>query len=97
MSAKRDIFTRIFILYAFIIVLAAIILEVYITAAVRGNYIATHEASLLIQASLMSEDIPFASPARLDGLCKHLKDVTGARVTVIAPDGTVRGDSDKHS
>lgn len=97
MSAKRNIFTRIFILYAFIIVLAAIILEVYITAAVRGNYIATHEASLLIQASLISEEIPFASSARLDDLCKHLKEVTGARVTVIAPNGTVRGDSDKHS
>jgi two-component system phosphate regulon sensor histidine kinase PhoR len=97
MSEQRNIFTRIFILYAIIIVLAAIILEVYITAAVRGNYIATHESSLLIQASLISEEIPFASSARLDDLCRHLKDVTGARVTVIAPDGTVRGDSDKHS
>lgn len=97
MSEQRNIFTRIFILYAIIIVLAAIILEVYITAAVRGNYIATHEASLLIQASLISEELPFTSPARLDDLCRHFKDVTGARVTIIAPDGTVRGDSDKHS
>jgi len=97
MSEQRNIFTRIFILYAFIIVLAAVILEVYITAAVRGNYIATHEASLAIQASLISEEVPFASPARLDGLCKHLKEMTGARVTVISPEGTVRGDSDKHS
>ncbi|MEK6743799.1 MAG: ATP-binding protein [Nitrospirota bacterium] len=97
MTGKRNIFTRIFILYAFIIVLAAIILEVYITAAVRGNYISTHEASLVIQARLISEEVPFASPARLDDLCKHLKVVTGARVTIIAPDGTVRGDSDRHS
>jgi len=97
MSEKRNIFSRIFILYAFIIVLAAIALEVYITAAVRGNYIATHEASLSIQARLVSEEVPFASPARLDELCKHLKDITGARVTIIAPDGEVRGDSDKHS
>ena len=97
MSEKKNIFTRIFLLYAFIIVLAAIILEVYITAAVRGNYIATHEAGLIIQARLISEEVPFAPPARLDDLCKHLKEVTGARVTVIAPDGTVRGDSDKQS
>jgi len=97
MSAKRSIFTRIFILYAFIIVLAAIILEVYITAAVRGNYIATHKESLFIQADLISQEIPFPSTARLDELCRHFKDVTGARVTVVAPDGTVRGDSDKHS
>ena len=97
MSGKKNIFTRIFFLYAFIIVLTAIILEVYITAAVRGNYIATHEASLITQANLISEKVPFASPARLDDLCKHMKKMTGARVTVIAPDGTVRGDSDKHS
>ena len=97
MSEQRNIFTRIFILYAIIIVLAAIILEVYITAAVRSNYIATHESSLSIQASLISEEIPFATPGRLDDLCRHLKEVTGARVTIIAPDGTVRGDSDKHS
>ena len=97
MNAERNIFSRIFILYAFIIVLAAIIMEVYITAAVRGNYIATHEASLLIQAGLISEKISFTSPARLDNLCQHLKETTGARVTVIAPDGVVRGDSDKHS
>lgn len=97
MNVKKDLFTRIFILYAFIIFLAAILLEVYITAAVRGNYIATHEASLVIQANLISEEVPFASSARLDDLCKRLKEVTGARITVIAPDGAVRGDSDKHS
>ncbi len=97
MSAKKNIFTRIFMPYVFIVVLAVIILEVYITSAVRGTYIAEREASLSIQSHLISEQLPFASSARLDDLCRHLKEVTGARVTVIAPNGTVRGDSDKHS
>jgi len=97
MSASRNIFTRIFVLYAIIIVLAAVILELYITAAVRGNYIAIHKASLMIQAGLISEQIPFDSSARLDDLCQHLKELTRARVTIIDNDGTVRGDSDKHS
>lgn len=91
---RQGIFRRIFILYAIIILLAVLLTELYITNTVRENYINNLEENLSIQAGLISDSIPFQSPSPIDDLCRRLKDASGARVTVIAMNGRVIGDSD---
>ncbi len=91
---KRGIFRRIFIRYAVILALAALFIELFITNMVRESYILELENSLAIQGRLIARTIPFRTPSRLDEICKQIKQDTGARITVIAPDGNVVGDSD---
>jgi len=94
---RQGIFKRIFILYAFIILLAVLFTELYITKAVRDNYIDNLKANLSVQATLISSSIPFRSRSPIDVLCRRLKEASGARITVIAPNGKVIGDSDTAS
>ena len=95
MSGKGNIFTRIIVLYVLIIALAALFMEVYITSAVRINHIAAKEDSLSIQAEVIAKEVSIAPRERLDDLCTRLKEMTGARITVIAGNGRVLGDSDR--
>ncbi len=55
------------------------------------------EIHLLSQATLISNDISFKDQPSLDNLCKQFKEQTGFRVTIIALDGRVLGDSDNES
>lgn len=91
---RQGLFRRIFILYAVIIVLAIASIAPYITDAVRANHITELEKNLLIQATLISNNLSFRTRAPLDDACRRLKEETGSRVTIIALDGTVLGDSD---
>lgn len=93
---KKGIFRRIFILYAVVILLAAFFVEIYIASAVRDNYVANLKQNLAVQITLISKNISF-SQTNLDNLCKQIKKDTAARVTVIADDGKVIGDSDTDS
>jgi two-component system phosphate regulon sensor histidine kinase PhoR len=94
---KRHIFRRIFLLYAFILLLSVILIELYITSVVRSDYINSLKDSLSIQAGLVSENISFNPPTVLDELCRHIKEKTGARITIIDMSGKVLGDSDNDS
>jgi two-component system phosphate regulon sensor histidine kinase PhoR len=94
---KRGIFRRIFITYTLILLLAVVLIELSITNAVRENTIHDLQNNLAVQAKLISDDIPFEASSPLDGLCRRLKETTGARVTIIAPDGKVLGDSETDS
>lgn len=93
---KKGIFRRIIILYALVILLAAFFVEIYITSAVRENYIDNLKQNLAVQINLISKSIPFEQ-SDLGPLCRQIKEETGARVTVIAGDGKVMGDSDTDS
>lgn len=93
---KRGIFRRTFILYAVVMVLAVVFVELYITSAVRESYIENLKKTLLAQISLVSKDLSFAAK-NLDDLCRQVKTITGARVTIIGKDGRVLGDSDSAS
>jgi len=53
--------------------------------------------NLSVQAALISESISFNTAESLDGLCRHLKEKTGTRVTLIDMAGKVLGDSDNDS
>ena len=94
---NRGIFRRIFVLYAMVMLLAILFIEVYITAALREDHIETLRDTLALQAALIADRLSFRAAAPLDNTCKQLKEQTGARITVIALDGSVLGDSDTPS
>lgn len=93
----RSLFPRIFILYCAILLLALAAMELTMANAVRTNSIDSLRRSLEVQAELIGRSVPFRAPAPLDGLCGEFKQATHARVTVVAPDGRVLGDSDHES
>jgi len=92
---KQGIFKRIFILYGVILFLSVLITEVFVTGAVRTSYINTLRDNLSTQAMLISHEVTFHSPAPMDILCRQLKEITRARVTILAMNGRVIGDSDR--
>jgi two-component system phosphate regulon sensor histidine kinase PhoR len=93
----RGIFRRIFILYAIIMVLAVLVTELYIPDTVRENHIKNLGDNLAVEVALIADDISFRTSSPLDDLCRQLKQKMGSRVTVIALDGRVLGDSDTDS
>lgn len=94
---RRGIFRRIFILYAVIVLLSVLFIENSVTNIIKEHYIASLNQNLIVQASLIAERIPFHSRQSIDDICKALNAKTAARVTIIALDGTVLGDSDADS
>ncbi len=94
---NRGVFKRIFILYAVLILLAFLFVEITIAGAIREHYLAGLKQNLTVQASLIADSISFDSRRSIDDQCKKLKEKTGARITVIALDGRVIGDSDSIS
>jgi two-component system phosphate regulon sensor histidine kinase PhoR len=93
---KVRIFRRIFLIYAVVLLMAGLFTELYITSAVRGNYISILQEHLVDMMPLIARTVSFSSP-NLDDLCRTLKHEVRARVTVILPDGRVTGDSDHDS
>jgi len=94
---KRHIFRRVFLLYALILLLSVIFIDLYITGIIRSGYINNLKDNLSVQAGLISENISFDPSGVLDEQCRHMKEKTGARVTVIDMNGKVLGDSDHES
>jgi len=93
---KSNIFRRIFVLYAVLMILTIIVVELYITAAVKNYYIDNLRKDLAVQISLISARLSFKQ-ADADNFCREIKKATGTRVTLITDDGRVIGDSDRDS
>ena len=93
---RNGIFRRIFIIYAIIVLTAALFSEVYITSAVRENYIGNLRKHLEDNIALLLNDISF-SRKDTDDFCRETKEKIHARVTIILEDGRVIGDSDHDS
>jgi two-component system phosphate regulon sensor histidine kinase PhoR len=89
---KKGLFRRIFFLYGIVLILSIFFIEIYITDTVRNNYNNSLRKDLSIRIALISGDIPFGGDYH--AFCKEIKTKTGDRVTVIANDGKVLGDSD---
>lgn len=96
-KVRRGLFQRIFLLYAVVLLLAVLGAELFVTGTVRQSETTTLRENLSQQAWLIAEQTPFGSPPPLDAHCRSLKEITGTRVTIIAPDGRVLGDSDHSS
>jgi two-component system phosphate regulon sensor histidine kinase PhoR len=89
---------RIALPYILLIVLVMAALTVYLSRFVRDAYVADLQAQLLSEARLSADALegPLARDAaadELDALAKQWARQLEARVTIIAPDGVVLGDS----
>ncbi len=93
---KKHIFGRIFVIYVLVLVPAVVFVEIYVTSAVRDNYMDSLKKNLSVQIDLISKSISFGQPD-LDDLCKEIKKKTGAQATIVRNDGMVIGDSDSVS
>jgi len=95
---RLGIFGRMLIAYALVFIVGAGLVEYYIGKTIKANHIRKLDEALIRQAYLISERITFKEPqGSLDGFSKDIKNKIRARVTIIAPDGRVIGDSDKES
>jgi len=94
---KRFLFRRILLSYIIIAPLLFIPLEIYLSQVIKDNHISQLKESLGIQAGLIADEIPQHSKDSLDDFCRRYKEKTGARITVIASNGKVIGDSDELS
>jgi two-component system phosphate regulon sensor histidine kinase PhoR len=90
----QGLFKRIFVLYVLILVLALLGAELSVTRTVREDQIRSLQDTLTVQADLIARNVPFEATATLDALCRELKKLTDTRITIIAMDGKVLGDSD---
>jgi two-component system phosphate regulon sensor histidine kinase PhoR len=94
----RNIRWRIALPYILLVFLVMAALTVYLSRFVRDVYVADLQAQLLSEARLSADalDGTFAQGAtadELDALAKQWARLLEARVTIIAPDGVVLGDS----
>jgi len=96
-TGRPSLFKRIFVLYALIMLLAVISVQLYIADTVRERHINDLKENLLVQAALIARTVSFTPKATLDEVCKELKTESGARITIVNLDGKVLGDSDMAS
>ncbi|TAN44426.1 MAG: HAMP domain-containing histidine kinase [Nitrospirae bacterium] len=93
---KKGIFRRIFLIYSVLLMLSLVLVEIYITSAVRESYIEDLKKDLAVRIRLISRDVLF-NHKNNDAVCRALKEKAGARVTVIGAEGKVLCDSDGDS
>jgi two-component system phosphate regulon sensor histidine kinase PhoR len=91
---------RIAIPYVLLILVSMLALGAFISGFIRQTYMADLESKLADQArmigDIISPELKSAGEApNLDTQAKHWADLLGTRVTIIAPDGTVWGESDE--
>ncbi len=93
----RKVHWRIALPYLVLIVVVMAGLAIYLSSLVRQTHIAELEGRLATEAGLIAEDSAAALEDRdvtvLDGQSRHWAEILRARVTLIAADGTVLGES----
>ena len=94
---RHILFKKILLSHIIVASLLLISLELYLSSAVKDNYIDNLEQSLIKQARLIADRIPSSLPNNLDDFCIRYKQQIGARVTIIDGSGRVLGDSDEPS
>jgi len=92
---------RIAVPYVLLIIFAMTGLGVYLSNVVRQSYLDQMSSQLTVSARLVADAVSPAlkdTPAApvFDGLAKRYASLLGMRVTIIAPDGTVLGESDEN-
>jgi two-component system phosphate regulon sensor histidine kinase PhoR len=94
----RSMRWRIAVPYVLLIVVAMVGLAFYLSAIVHGVYLSNLEGQLVAEARAVREVVepllaPTVSTGTLEPLMGRYARLFGARITVIAADGTVLGDS----
>jgi two-component system phosphate regulon sensor histidine kinase PhoR len=96
--SSRNLIVRLLAPYLFTLVAVAASLYVYSDRAVEDLYFDTLSATVLRQAHLAGELLPWdLEGAPMDARCGAVGVAAAARVTVIGADGVVRGDSEASS
>jgi two-component system phosphate regulon sensor histidine kinase PhoR len=94
----RSLLVRLLAPYLFAVVAVAIALYLYSDAVVERLYLDTLAESALQQARMVGLQLPWdVNGEALDRRCAELAAIVGSRITVIAADGTVLGDSETSS
>ena len=97
----RSIRWRIALPYVLLILIAMLALGIYLSNFVRQSYLTDLESKLATEARMIGDvetpllETTTADSNLLDLAAKHWAGVLNARVTIIAPDGTVLGESDE--
>jgi two-component system phosphate regulon sensor histidine kinase PhoR len=84
------------IFLSYLVVIALLFLSLYYSsnALLRNFYIDSLSARMEQEAHLLARVVPFdLTGVTLDAVCRQLAGELGSRITVIAPDGRVLGDS----
>jgi two-component system phosphate regulon sensor histidine kinase PhoR len=92
---RKGVFSRIFNVYALVLVLGLLVALVYVTHVVRETRIEELAQTLRMHASLAASLEPFGPEADRERLVRMVHEKTGARLSIIAPDGTILADSDR--
>ena len=92
---------RIILPYVGLILVTMLALGIYLSNFVRKTYINDLEVKLANEARMIGDVItpdlePVGATPNLDPQAKHWASILNARVTIIAPDGTVWGESDEN-
>ncbi len=90
---------RIAIPYILLILVVMGGFALYLAQFTRNDYLKWRERQLLTDTRLVADGVtPYLDTSTpgdtLDTLAQHYAEISGARVTIIAPDGTVLGESD---
>ena len=94
---NRLIFTF-FLSYLAIIILLSVGFFLYSRNLLRDFYVASVGKEMEQKTLVVARQLPWQNePGSLDSACRTLADQLGVRITVIAQDGTVIGDSDEPS
>ena len=92
---NRLIFTF-FLSYLAIIILLSVGFFLYSRNLLRDFYVASLGKEMEQKTLVIARQLPWQNePGSLDSVCRTLADELGVRITVIAQDGTVIGDSDE--
>jgi len=95
---RRNLLVRLLLPYGIALVAVASSLYVYGDTVVERLYVATLSQHALQEARLIGETLPWKQDeGGLDVECRRLGQMLGVRITVVAPDGVVIGDSDASS
>jgi two-component system, OmpR family, phosphate regulon sensor histidine kinase PhoR len=84
---------KLFLSYSVLVLAVVLVLSFGVEAALRGPLIDQARQELLRELGLAVELYDGRPDAHPDSLARQLGRITGHRVTVVAPDGTVLGDS----
>src|SRR5215475_14810180 len=101
-SMKRPLNNRLvytfFLSYLAIIILLSVSFFAYSRNLLRDFYASSLGKIMEQKTRLLARQLPWSDePGSLDSICRTLADELGVRITVIAQNGTVIGDSDEPS
>ena len=95
---NNTLIAKFFLSYLAVVALLFIGFFVFTLTDLRALYIVTLGTNMEQRAKLLARVIPrSADSSELDRVCKELAQELGIRITLIAPDGKVLGDSEEPS